>query len=87
METPSESNTTASEQSSATPAESVAPPGMSEAAVKRVTADSPLEPNKLEQVLVLLCNTLLLLCNTGLDMLWALTVVMRLEYELRLYEL
>lgn len=47
----SESNTTAaaSEQSSATPAESLAPPGMSVAAVKRVTADSPLDPNKLEQ--------------------------------------
>ena len=51
----SESNTTAaaSEQSSATPAESLAPPGMSVAAVKRVTADSPLDPNKLEQVIKL----------------------------------
>ena len=48
VESSSESDTTGSEP----PANSaVAPPGMSEAAVKRVTADSPLEPNKLEQVL------------------------------------
>lgn len=31
--------------------ESQAPPGMSEAAVKRVKGDSPLESNKFEQVL------------------------------------
>ena len=47
------SNTTAeAEQSSAMTSQSVAPPGLSTAAVKRVTADSPLEPNTLEQVII-----------------------------------
>ena len=45
-----ESDTPESEQSSASSPDSLAPPGMSVAAVKRVTADSPLEPKKLEQV-------------------------------------
>ena len=45
-----ESDTAESEQSSASSTESLAPPGMSVAAVKRVTADSPLEAKKLEQV-------------------------------------
>ena len=50
---PSGSNTTAeAEQSSAMTSQSVAPPGLSTAAVKRVTADSPLEPNTLEQVII-----------------------------------
>ena len=50
---PSGSNTTAeAEQSSALTSQSVAPPGLSTAAVKRVTADSPLEPNTLEQVIM-----------------------------------
>ena len=47
-----ESDTTESEQSSPDTSSSVAPPGMSLAAVKRVTADSTLELNKLEQVCV-----------------------------------
>lgn len=47
------SNTAAeAEQSSAMTSQSVAPPGLSTAAVKRVTADSPLEPNTLEQVII-----------------------------------
>ena len=51
MDTPgSESDTAESEQSSASSPDSLAPPGMSVAAVKRVTADSPLESKKLEQV-------------------------------------
>ena len=46
------SNTAAeAEQSSAMTSQSIAPPGLSTAAVKRVTADSPLEPNTLEQVI------------------------------------
>ena len=45
-----ESDTTASEQSSGTSSDSLAPAGMSQAAVNRVKGDSPLEPNKLEQV-------------------------------------
>ena len=40
------------EQSSAMTSQSVAPPGLSTAAVKRVTADSPMEPNTLEQVMI-----------------------------------
>ena len=40
-----QSSTTASTVSA-----SQAPPGMSVVAVKRVTGDTPLEPNKLEQV-------------------------------------
>lgn len=51
MDTPgSESDTTESEQNSASSPDSLAPSGMSMAAVKRVTADSPLEPKRLEQV-------------------------------------
>ena len=51
VDTPgSESDTAESEQSSASSPGSLAPPGMSTAAVKRVTADSPLEPKRLEQV-------------------------------------
>ena len=50
VEPSTESDTTASEQSSATPSDSLAPAGMSQAAVNRVKGDSPLEPNKLEQV-------------------------------------
>lgn len=51
VDTPSsESDTAASEQSSASSLDSLAPPGMSVAALKRVTADSPLEPKRLEQV-------------------------------------
>ena len=51
----SESNAAAEESdqsSNTTPAtpSSEAPPGLSLAAVKRVTGDIPLEPNKLEQV-------------------------------------
>ena len=47
------SNTAAeAEQSSAMTSQSVAPPGLSTAAVKRITADSPLEPNTLEQVII-----------------------------------
>lgn len=49
------SNTAAAaeaEQSSAMTSQSVAPPGLSTAAVKRVTADSPLESNTLEQVII-----------------------------------
>ena len=44
------SDTGESEQSSASSLDSLAPSGMSVAAVKRVTADSPLEPKRLEQV-------------------------------------
>lgn len=47
-----ESEMTESEQSSAAASSSIAPPGMSLAAVKRVTADSSLEPKKLEQVYI-----------------------------------
>lgn len=47
------SNTAAeAEQSSAMTSQSVAPPGLNTAAVKRVTADSPLESNTLEQVII-----------------------------------
>ncbi|XP_078353041.1 LOW QUALITY PROTEIN: proteasome adapter and scaffold protein ECM29-like [Oculina patagonica] len=45
-----ESDTTESEQSSTAASSSIAPPGMSLAAVKRVTGDSPLEPKRLEQI-------------------------------------
>ncbi|KAJ7383849.1 hypothetical protein OS493_025725 [Desmophyllum pertusum] len=47
---PSESDTAESDQSSSAASSSLAPPGMSLAAVKRVTADSTVEPNKLEQM-------------------------------------
>ncbi|XP_020604939.1 proteasome-associated protein ECM29 homolog [Orbicella faveolata] len=51
VDTPgSESDTAESEQTSASSPDSLAPPGMSVAAVKRVTADSPLESKKLEQM-------------------------------------
>ena len=78
VESSTESDTTASEQSSAAPSDSLAPPGMSEAAVKRVKGDSPLEPNKLEQVLntysycsIFSCNqphcSIIHTCKTMLD--------------------
>lgn len=51
------SNTAAeAEQSSAMTSQSVAPPGLSTAAIKRVTADSPLEPNTLEQVIIIIMH-------------------------------
>ena len=49
----SSSETPTTEQMSDTQATDLqAPPGMSEAALKRIRGDSPLEPNKLEQACV-----------------------------------